>query len=166
MHGSPGTLDAIEPNGQAAAPVGFREEQLRSSLPDADWQRIHFTTEDPAITGPQADPDADGLPNLVEFSMKLDPTVSDRHRGLCVYQEVVKDGVRYPAMTIRRMIGQSATVSIVEASSDLADWSRLATVQEGPAIDNGDGTETVTYRSPLPVTSSSRQWLRLRVSSR
>jgi hypothetical protein len=40
-----------------------------------DWQQIHWPgVNDPEITGPQADPDHDGLANLVEFALGLPPT--------------------------------------------------------------------------------------------
>jgi hypothetical protein len=40
-----------------------------------DWQQIHWPgVSDPAINGPQADPDRDGLANLAEFALGLPPT--------------------------------------------------------------------------------------------
>jgi len=44
------------------------------------WRREHFTEEeldDPNISGPDADPDGDGIPNLLEYAMGLDPKVGD-----------------------------------------------------------------------------------------
>jgi hypothetical protein len=68
-------------------------------------------------------------------------------------------------MTIRRRIDQTAVQSVVEVSPDLSDWTTSATIQHGAAVNHGDGTETVTYRSPLPVTARARQFLRLRVTN-
>ena len=39
-----------------------------------DWQQIHWPgVSDSAVTGPQADPDQDGLANLAEFALGLPP---------------------------------------------------------------------------------------------
>jgi hypothetical protein len=134
------------------------------------WWREHFFTAaelaDPAVSGPLADPDGDGLVNLVEFSMNLDPKATDRERNLCVYQELkYQDGQRYPAMIIRRRIDHPDLDSTVEATTDLTNWTTPTTVEHGPPTDNGDGTETVTIRSVLPVTGNPRQALRLRVAT-
>ena len=48
--------------------------------PFEEWQREHFTEEelnDPSISGPDADPDGDGIPNLMEYAMGLDPKSPD-----------------------------------------------------------------------------------------
>ena len=44
--------------------------------PFAQWQATHFSAnelDDPAICGPEADPDQDGMKNLVEFAFGFDP---------------------------------------------------------------------------------------------
>lgn len=141
---------------------------VTSSYALSAWKTQHFTESEltnPAISGPLADNDGDGLANLVEFSMNLDPKASDRHRGLCIYQEVTVSGQHYPAMTIRRRTDHPDLTSLVEASADLTDWSTPVPVENGDSIDNNDGTETIQFRSPLPLGGSSRQWLRLRVTN-
>lgn len=43
----------------------------------SDWQPAYFTPDqiaDATVSGPDADPDADGIPNLPEFAFNLDPT--------------------------------------------------------------------------------------------
>jgi hypothetical protein len=40
----------------------------------SDWQQLQWPgVADPSVTGPLADPDLDGLPNLVEFALGLPP---------------------------------------------------------------------------------------------
>ena len=42
-----------------------------------DWQSAYFTPDqlaDDTVSGPNADPDGDGVPNLLEFAFNLDPT--------------------------------------------------------------------------------------------
>jgi len=141
---------------------------VTSDYGNSDWKTTHFTPAEllvPAVSGPLADPDGDGFSNLIEFSMNLDPKASDRHRGLCVYQEVEISGQTYPAITIRRRIGYPGMTSIVEASLNLSSWNHPVPVETDDGTDNGDGTETIQFRSPLPLSSQNRQWLRLRVTA-
>jgi hypothetical protein len=150
-----------------AAPNVDATITVTSDYQQSVWKQQHFTPNelaDPAVSGPLADADGDGFPNLVEFSMNLDPKTSNRQLGLCVYQEVTVSGQRYPAMTIRRRITYPGLTSHVEASTDLTNWSSPTTLEEGDPTDNGDGTETVQFRSALPLSSQNRQWLRLRVT--
>jgi hypothetical protein len=151
----------------SAAPDVDAVMVITSDFEQSGW-RAHFFTSadlaDPSVSGPLVDPDGDGLVNLIEFSMNLDPKTSDAHRKLCVYQEVEDGGVAYPAMTIRRRSDYPDLTSTVEASTDLAIWSASGTVELAPPTDNGDGTETVTIRSTLPISGNPGQSLRLKVS--
>lgn len=56
--------------------------RLRLTTPDAEtfpaWSSRHFPTAAAAKSGPTADPDRDGLDNLTEFALDLDPTKPDR----------------------------------------------------------------------------------------
>jgi hypothetical protein len=134
----------------------------------SDWKASHFTAgelADPTVSGPLADPDGDGFSNLIEFSMMLDPKSSDRASGLCEYQEVVISGQSYPAITIRRRTDYPDISSTVEASLNLVQWNVPVPVETDDPTDNGDGTETVQFRSPLPLSAQGRQWLRLRVTT-
>jgi hypothetical protein len=52
-----------------------------STVSFEDWRTAHFTPQqlqDPEISGPAADPDHDGLPNLMEYALNLDP-LDGRH---------------------------------------------------------------------------------------
>lgn len=46
----------------------------------ADWQHLYFTPDqllDDNVSGPNADPDSDGVPNLLEYAFNLDPTCAE-----------------------------------------------------------------------------------------
>ena len=51
---------------------------------------------------------------------------------------------------------------VPEISSDHFGWIPLTT-QHGVAVDNGDGSETVTFRDTTAHDSASRQFVRLRI---
>ena len=53
----------------------------------------------------------------------------------------------------------------MEVASDLAnnDWAPGGVLLEGP-IDNGDATETVTYRDDFPFGFNQQRFMRLRVT--
>lgn len=46
----------------------------------AAWRQLHYgTTENTGIAGNDADPDGDGIANLLEYAFQLDPTASSTH---------------------------------------------------------------------------------------
>ena len=49
-----------------------------------------------------------------------------------------------------------------EVSSDLVTWT--PGVQDGIPFSNGDGTEVVIFRDPLPMSDSSQSFIRVKVS--
>ena len=65
--------------------------------------------------------------------------------------------------TFRRWKNSVDIAYIPEISGEGLTWLPL-TVQAGAATDNGDGTETVTYRDLLPATDS-RRFARVAVAS-
>ena len=150
-----------------SAPDAVATIAVTSDYQQSVWKQQHFSPAElanPSYSGPLADPDGDGFPNLVEFSMNLDPKAANHQSGFCVYQEVNLSGQRYPAMTIRRRINHPGLASIVESATDLEHWSDSNTIEHGDPANNGDGTETIQIRSTLPLSTTPRQWLRLRVT--
>ena len=71
----------------------------------------------------------------------------------------------YLTLTYRRNLAADDAVFEVQVGTDLDSWDALGTVLVSTSP-NGDGTETVTYRSTTPLASIPREFLRLQVSSR
>jgi hypothetical protein len=141
--------------GSAAAPIG---------MVFGFWQNTPFTTaerDDPAISGLEADPDDDGINNALEYSLASDPRVSSPAR-LPVVSSITEGSQSYLALTFRMQKNVLDLVYFVEASSGLDVWDQQGT-QVGPAIDNGDGTESITIRDSVPINSTARRFVRLRV---
>lgn len=125
------------------------------------------------VSGFTADPDNDGIPNGIEFALNSDPTVSSTG-DLPV---VTEDGT-FLEITYRQFIGGTGTVGVdytfegiqytVQVASDLAadDWMSGSVLVEkvGSAINNGDGTETVTVRLLEAIGGVDKKFLRLQIT--
>ena len=104
----------------------------------ADWETLYFTPDqlaDATTSGPNADPDEDGVANLLEFAFNLDPTFAEPAvlvagtgvRGLpLVRLETVAEGdQRLTVEYVRRTAGSGSGLTYaVQFATDLAagDW--------------------------------------------
>ncbi len=128
------------------------------------WRFARFTAGervDPAISGEAADPDADSLPNLLEYALGAEPKTTDTpaHTPLVG----VADG-RLTLTYTRPTTLPDATYA-VEWSSDLQAWSTGgSTVETVSTTDNGNGTTTIVTRSVASLDTTPRQFFRLRVT--
>ena len=112
---------------------------------------------------PAADPDGDGLNNLVEYALATDPllpTANGRPVG-----EVVRDGGRDLLVLTHRRLKGSGLVLTYQRSDDLSGWTDIV-----PEIDvlnadiDGDGrTELVRASRPLGA-GETRGFLRLQIA--
>jgi hypothetical protein len=133
-----------------------------------DWLTLNFPgIANPNIIGVHADPDNDGAQNLLEFALGLNPNLPDavpfapHQPGLPVGLIQTLSGTNYLVLIVQRPIGLVGIVYSAELSSDLATW--MPAVQNGLPSDNSDGTETVTFRDPFPISESSQRFIRLKV---
>ncbi len=126
------------------------------------WENTAF----PALIGDDnmrsADPDLDGLLNLIEYAVKSNP-LDGTQANLPQATVVTSAGNQYYALTFRRWKTAVDITYTPEISTDSASWQSL-TAPFGPVTDNLDGTETVTFRSTQPRNTSARQFVRLRVT--
>lgn len=140
----------------------------------AAWQTLYFSLAQitsPATTSPLADFDADGVGNLLEFALNLDPTFSEQAtmtpatglRGLpSIRLENISGSDRLTIEFVRRTSGSGSGLTYTpQFSSDLEDWQPV-------------GTETVTAINPrwdrvkivdtLTTNDTSRRFARLEVA--
>ena len=112
-----------------------------------DWEHLYFTPDqlaDATVSGPNADPDGDGVANLLEFAFNLDPTFAEpitmttgtglRGLPLVGTAAVAAGDTRLTVEFVRRTAGSGSGLTYAaQFASDLAagDW------QTG-------GTESVT----------------------
>ena len=125
----------------------------------AAWRAANFTGADvanDAVCGPSADPDGSGLTNYARYAFSL------ASRGAVappVASGTVDDsGQRYLTLTFPRRATATDLVYQVEASTDLATWTTVATY--GP-----DATSPVTHRDTVALASAPCRFLRLRLTS-
>jgi len=103
------------------------------------WQSLYFASTDisnPAIGGALADPDKDGIENLLEFALNLDPTFNERApmipttglRGLPAVRLENLSGDRLTVEFVRRTPASGAGLTyIAEFSTDLVTWQATGT---------------------------------------
>ncbi len=150
-----------------AAPVGRSFTVTRDYL-NCRWRQLHFTAAelpDSAVSGEQADPDGDGLVDFIEYAMQTDPHAVAIAEPPLRAVTVMVAGQPYQALRFRRRVVNPEIEMRVETSTSLVSWQHgePLTAEVGEALDNGDGTETITIRSTQPYATALREFLRLRV---
>ncbi len=134
------------------------------------WRRAAFGADANSPSAAEsADPDGDGLSNLVEYACATDPLLAS------AAGRPVLGGSDAITLTFRRNVSATDVTHQVQASSDLAAWengSRYA--PSGDISSNGvtsevsraitDGVETIVVRDNTPRSASAARYLRLRVS--
>lgn len=158
-----GLVDEVALHGIAVASDGFDifatsgtpgiTDTSGDGIPDT-WAIAHGF--DPAQVIAQDDPDSDGISNLMEFALNLDPRVCDPG-GLPTIEPV--DG--HLVMSINRNADATRLLFIVELSSDLTTWysgSEYATVIE-------DSSTRLVAMDNQPIDGFSRRFMRLRVDT-
>lgn len=191
LDNSNGTTWTSVPEQTANIPSSFYSSRVAASLswiaatiaPESNalpaqsygaWQSLYFTPAQiatPATTGPMADFDGDGIGNLLEFALNLDPTFNGQVNMLsntgvsglpAVRLETTGGSTRLTIEFVRRTsTSGSGLTYIPEFSSDLMIW------QAG-------GTATVTAINPrwervkitdsLTTAATPRRFARLRVT--
>ena len=125
-------------------------DQIVTPNPNLDWATQYFTSEEmlqPEISGPNADPDMDGVPNRIERELGLIPTQGQS--TITVSIEALSAGELQ--IQIQPM---SESVSFhLESSSDLSTWSAVV----DPVVHFENGSAFIT----LENGSSSSEFFRL-----
>jgi hypothetical protein len=135
-----------------------------------DWIALAFpaATND-AIIDMFADPEADGVQNLMEFALGMNPSVLDAVHagpgtpGLPHGFLLNLNGTNFLAISVRRPIGRLAIAYGSEVSSNMLQWT--SGLPFGAAVPNGDGTEQVIFTDTIPSTASPIRVMRLKVRS-
>ena len=124
------------------------------------WIQSFFTKselEDPFVSGPMADANGDGFSNLMHYALGIDPEIllSGSFANVVVNEGVI-------SLQFDKLIKTPDLNLSVQVSTDLQDWSSLATLTDSEKHMNG--RETVTYSSPISLSLGSQQFLRVRVT--
>ena len=151
----------VDHNSQFAALPG----QLPTPPTDfTAWKSLNFTEAElsnVAISGPDADPDADSLNNFQEYAFFIDPrnySPSPVTRSMTT----LENSLTYLTMTYKRRKGATDVTFSPQFDSELKFWTNGFNIS---IVDNLDGSETVTDRDNTPTQDlTGKRFARIQVS--
>lgn len=151
---------AVNTNGSSAATTPVTATTL-SVL--EEWQQDAFPGQtDPAIIGWDADPDGDGIPNLLEFALEGgNPGVPGSAR-LPEAAMVEMNDATHLTLTIQKNPAASGLQYIVEVSGDLTIWR--SGEPHVSVVEETSGLLIVMDNTPI-TPATPRRFLRLRVET-
>ncbi|EIP98546.1 hypothetical protein OpiT1DRAFT_03003 [Opitutaceae bacterium TAV1] len=136
------------------------------------WAYLHFGADAPeAVAGRLADPDGDGLPNLLEYAAGSFPLASDT--GLFAPRAAIHevDGTEYLTMSFVRDPFAYGVKLYLEASDDLRspEWERIDPLEPANqvSVENDvpePGLQRIVAKDTQPLAASPSRFLRLRVT--
>jgi hypothetical protein len=131
--------------------------------PIGTWRQSKFaSSENAGNAADNADPDGDGLINILEYAFNTDPNVPNPSP---VSFAVVNDHL---TLTFKRTHPAPSDITYwFEVTDDLASgvWQSGPVFTTQNVTDNLDGTETVVVTDNAAVSATATHFLRIRVSS-
>ena len=91
--------------------------------PYKDWTTVHFGegSSSGILSRSEADPDEDGIPNLVEFSMGTDPNQSNPY-AVSIHPNIDPATAKTVEITLNRHPRSAAFQAFARVSTDLESW--------------------------------------------
>jgi hypothetical protein len=136
------------------------------ATPIQTWRQTHFgSSANSGNAADNADPDGDGILNLVEYAFGMNPNVSSQ-TGLPTYAIPSASGV----ISFGRNLAATDVTYVVQASNDLSVWEPLATRTTGAGtwspvaggVDVTDpGTGLVSVQDNVTVASQAKRFMRV-----
>ncbi|MEZ5277010.1 MAG: NosD domain-containing protein, partial [Opitutaceae bacterium] len=124
------------------------------------WREDTFSPEDAAndaVSGRNADPDEDGIPNLLEFALGTNPGDPDPWNNA----QISLAGDHY-VFQIPTDVSMADSTVLAEASSDLVAWSSGQEVADLVGMmEDGIGGFLVVVKVPLPLDEATPVFVRL-----
>ncbi|MEO8613501.1 MAG: hypothetical protein ABI600_00045 [Luteolibacter sp.] len=114
----------------------------------ANFDAIELTN--PNISGPNADPDADLLPNLIEYAMNLDPKISSQITA------TVDRNSGYLTLTVAKNTSATDITWSAEVTDDLTHWS--------PAVAVTNTVISFQARDSVLANTASKRMIRLKIT--
>jgi hypothetical protein len=127
------------------------------------WKQENFTLEQvaqPGVAGDLDDPDRDGIANLLEYALGLDPNHSSASG---VPAGSTSGG--YLTLTFNRQKSATDITYSVEATGDLgSSWNRIWSSSSVPYGGGSNPSQQVTVQDTVPVSGSPKRFMRLKIT--
>lgn len=139
----------------AATPV---ERSFTVTANSDSWSAGYFSSAelaDTSISGPSADPDGDGLTNLLEYALGLNPKSSDT-TGLPEAGSTTTDWT----YTYTRPTDRDDLSYAVEVSTDLSSWTTSGVTLTQISSDGS----TEVWQATYPLSSATNLFFRLKIT--
>ncbi len=144
------------------ATVNFTATTGGGGSPYSNWRTSFFTPgelADQNISGPNADPDRDGIVNLLEYAFNLRPKVSESASLPQVGYQPSAGPAAFLTLTFTRLTGNPGIAyNALEAPGTAGPWTSVAASYE--VLFNNGTTETVRAKTPI---GTGKKFLRLQV---
>ena len=142
----------------------FRVDAIAQSVqtPYEQFRASAFPPATPeAQSAPSSDFDLDGMENILEYGLGLDPTIPGAPPAAA---RVTESGQTYLQISWSRPVGRTDITTSGEASTNLGVGAVWGAARTSTTITpGGPGMESVTVRLLDPVGSSSADFLRVRI---
>ena len=119
-----------------------------------------YTSNNTDLGTPEADPDGDGIPNLLESALKNGDPQTPNPGILPVSSFVTIAKRQYLALTVNKNPDTTGIDYAVEVSSDLLSWNSGT----GHTVLVNETPEQLVVRDAIPLDSSTSRFLRLGVT--
>ena len=141
----------------------FTTYEFLGALPPAFSEWIATFPAVPAnLRGALDDPDRDGLTNLLEYALGLDPSAWS---AVPPRQTITDASGSHLAFIFTRPSDRIGVTLAGEVTSTLGGTWLSGSANVGQSVQsNGDGTETVTIWDKTPISAATQRFLRLRVT--
>ncbi|MGZ4987734.1 MAG: BACON domain-containing protein, partial [Limisphaerales bacterium] len=141
-------------------------DQFGTGLPD-DWKAANGL--DPNSIGgdnaPLADPNHNGLPNLLDYAFNTDPVGNVAQPFQFSIQTNSDDGLLYLTCSYPRRTGALDLTYSVDWTDDFSAWTNSpAQIEQIGAVPNDNVTETVTLRLKPAISPGTQKFIRPRVT--
>jgi hypothetical protein len=125
------------------------------------FEQFGINTNDPAISGELADPDGDGIVNLLEYALNLDPNVADV-AGLPASQ--IDPSCGCLTLTYTKVLGATDLIYAPEAAGDPGGpWGTNGVTET--VMDADTVAQTVKASDTgYPVATSTNRFMHLRIT--
>jgi N-acetylneuraminic acid mutarotase len=135
--------------------------------PWAQWLLTKFTSQqltNAAVSGPSADPDGDGLPNMVEYALNREPLSSNRvARSVAGIERILTSN--FLTLTYTGNVAAIDVQFTANISSNLTTWSSGTNFVTGPIpVATNAGMVTEKFRANTPVALVPRQFMQFNVT--